>query len=95
MQSGTDRSQGGDATSPGQAGKSVTKREWVAFRPPQILLVLLLYPHNPAAREAFQHQIHDEIDFQIEIPPSPYVTFQIFERYIDTVLILRVEAKRK
>jgi hypothetical protein len=50
---------------------------------------------QPVAREAFQHQIRDGIDFQIEITHLPYVTSEIFERYIDNVLIPAVESNRE
>jgi hypothetical protein len=55
----------------------------------------LLISARPGAREAFQHQSCDGINLQIEIAPSPYVTSQIFERYIDTVLMPAVEANRQ
>jgi hypothetical protein len=46
------------------------------------------------ARAVFEYQIRDGIDLQIEIGPSPYVNAEIFEIYVDTVLILAVEANR-
>jgi hypothetical protein len=55
----------------------------------------LLVSSDPAARAVFEHQIRDGIDLQIEIIPSPYVNAEIFEKYIDTVLIPAVEANRQ
>jgi hypothetical protein len=52
----------------------------------------LLLSSNPATQTVFQHQIRDGIDVQMEISPSPYVNAEIFERYVDTVLIPAVEA---
>jgi hypothetical protein len=49
---------------------------------------------QPVAREVFQHQIRDGIDLQIEIVHSPYITSEIFERFLDSVLIPAVEANR-
>jgi hypothetical protein len=56
---------------------------------------LLLVSSEPAAQAAFEHQIRDGIDLQIEISPSPYVNAEIFEKYVDTVLIPAVEANRQ
>jgi hypothetical protein len=55
----------------------------------------LLVSSDPAAQAVFEHQILDGIDFRIEISPSSYVTTEIFERYVDTVLIPAVEANRQ
>jgi hypothetical protein len=55
----------------------------------------LLVSSDPATRAGFEHQIPDGIDLQIEINPSPYVNAEIFKRYVDTVLILPVEANRQ
>jgi hypothetical protein len=55
----------------------------------------LLVSSDPAARAVFEHQIRDGIDLQIEIHPSPYVNAEIFERYVDTILIPAVEANRQ
>jgi hypothetical protein len=55
----------------------------------------LLVSLDPTARAVFEHQIRDGIDLQIEISASPYVNAEIFERYIDTVLIPAVEADRQ
>jgi hypothetical protein len=55
----------------------------------------LLVSSDPAARAVFEHQIRDGIDFQIEISLSPYVNAEIFQRYVDTVLIPAVEANRQ
>jgi hypothetical protein len=55
----------------------------------------LLVSSDPAARAVFEYQIRDGIDFRIEINPSPYVNAEIFERYVDTVLIPAVEANRQ
>jgi hypothetical protein len=55
----------------------------------------LLVSAQPVAREVFQHQIRDGIDLQIEIAHSLYVTSDIFERYIDNVLILAVETNQE
>jgi hypothetical protein len=55
----------------------------------------LLVSSDPAARAVFEHQIRDGIDLQIEISLSPYVNAEIFERYVDTVLIPAVEANRQ
>jgi hypothetical protein len=41
----------------------------------------LLVSAQPVAREAFQHQIRDGNNLQIEIAHSPYVTSEIFEIY--------------
>jgi hypothetical protein len=43
----------------------------------------------------FEHQIRNGIDLQIEISPSPDVNAEIFERYVDTVLIPAIEANRQ
>jgi hypothetical protein len=40
-------------------------------------------------------EIRDGIDLQIEIGPLPYVNAEIFERYVDTVLVPAVEANRQ
>jgi hypothetical protein len=53
----------------------------------------LLLSAQAAERNVFQHQIRDRIDLQIEIVSSTYVTSEIFERYVDTVLIQAVKAK--
>jgi hypothetical protein len=50
---------------------------------------------DPAARAVFENQIRDGINLQIEISPSPYGNAEIFERYVDTVLIPAVEANRQ
>jgi hypothetical protein len=50
----------------------------------------LLVSSDPAARAIFKHQIRDGI----EISPWPYVNAEIFERYVDTVLIPAVEVNR-
>jgi hypothetical protein len=55
----------------------------------------LLVSSDAAARAVFGHQIRDGINFQIEISHSPYVNAEIFERYVDTVLIPAVEANRQ
>jgi hypothetical protein len=55
----------------------------------------LLISADPASRTVFEHQIRDGIDLQIETSPSPYVNTEIFERYVDTVLIPAVEANRQ
>jgi hypothetical protein len=55
----------------------------------------LLVSSDLAARTVFEHQIRDGIDLQIEINPSTYVNAEIFERYVDTVLIPAVEANRQ
>jgi hypothetical protein len=55
----------------------------------------LLISAQATARDVFRHQIRDRIDLQIEIAPSPYVTSEIFQRYIETVLIPAVEANRE
>jgi hypothetical protein len=55
----------------------------------------LLVSTRPVAKGVFQHQIGDGIDLQIEIAHSPDVTSEIFERYIDSVLIPAVEANRE
>jgi hypothetical protein len=39
-------------------------------------------------------EIRDGIDLQIEIGPLPYVNAEIFERYVDTVLVPAVEANQ-
>jgi hypothetical protein len=52
----------------------------------------LLVSSDPATRAAFEHQIRDGIDLQIEVSPSPYVNAEIFERSVDTVLTPAVEA---
>jgi hypothetical protein len=55
----------------------------------------LLVSSDPATRAVFEHQIRDGIDLQIEIRPSPYVNAEIFERYVDTVLIPTAQANRQ
>jgi hypothetical protein len=50
---------------------------------------------DPAARAVFEHRIREGVDLQIEIDPSPYVNAEIFERYVDAVLIPAVEANRQ
>jgi hypothetical protein len=55
----------------------------------------LLVSSDLAARAVFEHQIRDGIDLQIEISPSCYVNAEIFQRYVDTVLIPAVEANRQ
>jgi hypothetical protein len=50
---------------------------------------------DPAAHAGFEHQIRDGIGLQIEVSPSPHVNAEIFERYVDTVLIPAVEANRQ
>jgi hypothetical protein len=54
----------------------------------------LLVSSEPTARAVFEYQIRDGIDLQIEISPSPDVNAEIFERYVDTVLIPAVETNR-
>jgi hypothetical protein len=54
-----------------------------------------LVPSDRAAQAVFEHQIRDGIDLQIKINPSPYVNAEIFERYVDTIIILAVEATRQ
>jgi hypothetical protein len=48
-----------------------------------------------AAKEVFQHQNRNGIDFQIEIIHSPYVTSEIFERDIDSILSPAGEVNRE
>jgi hypothetical protein len=50
---------------------------------------------QPVVREVSQHQIRNGINLQTEIAHSPYVTSEIFERYIDSVLIPAVGANRE
>jgi hypothetical protein len=50
---------------------------------------------DSAARAVFEHQIRDGINLQIEMSPWPDVNAEIFERYVDTVLIPAVEANRQ
>jgi hypothetical protein len=40
-------------------------------------------------------ETRDRIDLQIEISPLPYVNAEIFERYVDTILVPAVEANRQ
>jgi hypothetical protein len=54
-----------------------------------------LVSSNPAARAVFEHQIREGINLQIEINPPPYVNAEIFERYVDRVLIPAVETNRQ
>jgi hypothetical protein len=56
---------------------------------------LLLVSSDLATREVFEHQIRDGIALQIETSRSPYVNTEIFEEYVDTVLIPAVEANRQ
>jgi hypothetical protein len=58
-------------------------------------MLSLFVSSDRAAWAASEHQIRDGIDLQIEISPSPYVNAEIFERYVDTVLIPAVEANRQ
>jgi hypothetical protein len=55
----------------------------------------LLVSSDLAARVVFEHQIRDGIDLQIENSPSPCIKAEIFERYVDTVLIPAVGANRQ
>jgi hypothetical protein len=55
----------------------------------------LLVSSDPAARVIFEYQIRDGVDLQIEISRSPSVTAEVFERYVDTVLIPAVKANRQ
>jgi hypothetical protein len=55
----------------------------------------LLVSSDPAPRAVFGHQMREGIDLQIEINPSPYVNGEIFEKYVDTVLIPAVDANRQ
>jgi hypothetical protein len=55
----------------------------------------LLVSSDAPARAVHEHQILDGIDLEIEISPSPYVNTEIFERYVNTVLIPAVEANRQ
>jgi hypothetical protein len=55
----------------------------------------LLVSSDPAARAVLERQIRDGIDLQIKVSPSPYLNAEIFERYVDTVLIPAVEANRQ
>jgi hypothetical protein len=55
----------------------------------------LLLSAQAVARDVFHHRIREGIDLRIEIAASPYVTSEIFEKYVDTVLIQAVEANRQ
>jgi hypothetical protein len=55
----------------------------------------LLLSAQPVAREVFQHQVRDGINFQIQIAHPPDVASEIFKRYIDSVLIPAVKADQE
>jgi hypothetical protein len=55
----------------------------------------LLISSDPAVWAVFEYQIRDGVDLQIEISRSPDVNAEVFERYVDTVLIPAVEANRQ
>jgi hypothetical protein len=52
----------------------------------------LLVSSDRETRAVFEHQIRERIALQIEINPSPYVNAEIFERYVDIILISTCEA---